>query len=135
MRTEFERWILSTRKQTQPWSLVERSSDGEGYLDLYTQKQWEGWQAARQAEREAALDSISLVDGWVRLPGTVKETKSELIKRIDIYVSRLRDALEEIRQVASGEKQVAIDDTEGMEWIDKRAIRTLKAPAAKEMKS
>jgi len=44
MRTTFERWILGTRKQTQPFGLIERS--GEGYFDLYTQKHWEGWQAA-----------------------------------------------------------------------------------------
>lgn len=31
----------------------------------------------------------------------------------------LREALEEIVRVASGEKQVAVDDTEGMAWIDK----------------
>lgn len=33
----------------------------------------------------------------------------------------LREALEEIVRVASGEKQVSVDDTEGMEWIDKFA--------------
>src|ERR1700685_1103315 len=38
----------------------------------------------------------------------------------------LREALEEIVAVASGERQVAVDDTEGMEWIDKRARRALK---------
>jgi len=40
----------------------------------------------------------------------------------------MRAALEEIRQVASGEKQVAIDDTEGMAWIDKRAQAALASP-------
>src|SRR5271165_2176342 len=43
----FEKWILSTRKQTQPYGLTEHSD--EGYLDLYTQKQWEGWKAALAA--------------------------------------------------------------------------------------
>lgn len=38
---------------------------------------------------------------------------------------KLREALEEIVAVASGERQVAVDDTEGMEWIDKRARKAL----------
>jgi hypothetical protein len=38
---------------------------------------------------------------------------------------KLRKALEEIVAVASGERQVAVDDTEGMEWIDKRARKAL----------
>lgn len=47
MRDRFETWVLATRKQTQPYGLVERAGEnGEKYLDLYTQKQWEGWQAA-----------------------------------------------------------------------------------------
>ena len=46
MKKEFENWILRTRIQTQPWSLIEPNESGKGYLDLYTQKQWEGWQAA-----------------------------------------------------------------------------------------
>jgi hypothetical protein len=49
-RKAFEAWVLATRKQTQPYGLVERS--GEGYLDLYTQKQWEGWRASREAAEE-----------------------------------------------------------------------------------
>ena len=47
---------------------------------------------------------------------------------------KLREALEEIRQVASGEKQVAMDDTEGMAWIDKRAQAALaEKPAEREV--
>ena len=51
-RSAFEYWVLKTRVQTQPWSLIERSSSGEGYLDLYTQKRWEGWQAGYQKQWE-----------------------------------------------------------------------------------
>lgn len=43
-RERFEKWILATEEQTQPFGLVERN--GEGYLDLYTQKKWAGWKAA-----------------------------------------------------------------------------------------
>jgi hypothetical protein len=67
MRDKFEFWVLRSVKQTRPWSPIERSSSGDGYLDLYTQnpwspiersssgdgyldlytqKKWEGWQAA-----------------------------------------------------------------------------------------
>ena len=46
MREEFEKYITSVYGPTheQPWSIIEHS--GEGYLDLYTQRRWEGWQAA-----------------------------------------------------------------------------------------
>jgi hypothetical protein len=40
-------------------------------------------------------------------------------------VKRLEEALEEIREVASGEKQVADDDTEGLAWVDKKAKSAL----------
>lgn len=43
-REAFERWVLATHEQTQPFGLVERS--GDGYLDGTTQKEWRGWQAA-----------------------------------------------------------------------------------------
>jgi hypothetical protein len=39
----------------------------------------------------------------------------------------LKKALEEIVAVASGERQIADDDTEGMAWIDKRARAALAA--------
>lgn len=46
-REAFEKWILATNVQTQPFGLVELVRDGrKTYLDLYTQKRWEGWQAA-----------------------------------------------------------------------------------------
>jgi len=44
-------------------------------------------------------------------------------------MDKLREALEEIVAVASGERQVAVDDTEGMEWIDKRARQALAEAA------
>ena len=44
----------------------------------------------------------------------------------------LREALEEIVAVASGERQVAVDDTEGMEWIDKRARQALAEAALRQ---
>lgn len=40
-------------------------------------------------------------------------------------VNTFRKALEEIIAVASGERQVANDDTEGIAWIDKRARTAL----------
>jgi hypothetical protein len=40
-------------------------------------------------------------------------------------MDKLREGLEEIVAVASGERQVANDDTEGMEWIDRRARQAL----------
>lgn len=45
----YERSIPEERQQ--PWSLVERSNDGkgkegDGYLDLTTQRRWEGWKLA-----------------------------------------------------------------------------------------
>lgn len=52
-RKAFEKWILKTRKQTQPWGLTELNHAGDGYLDLYTQKQWEGWQAGFAAGEAA----------------------------------------------------------------------------------
>ncbi len=52
LRPQFEAWILATRKQTQPFGLTERS--GEGYLDLYTEKHWQGWKAALAAHPAAA---------------------------------------------------------------------------------
>ena len=44
-RADFEKYIYLAygSKHTQPWGIIERS--GEGYLDLYTQLRWEGWQA------------------------------------------------------------------------------------------
>ena len=38
---------------------------------------------------------------------------------------RAESTLEEIRRVASGELQVAADDTDGMAWIDRRAANAL----------
>ena len=45
-RADFEKYIYLAYGNThkQPWGILERS--GEGYLDLYTQRRWEGWQAA-----------------------------------------------------------------------------------------
>ena len=40
---------------------------------------------------------------------------------------KLIEALQEIIEVASGERQVAEDDTEGMAWIDKRARAAVRA--------
>lgn len=42
---DFEEYIYRTYGSThkQPWDILERSK--EGYLDLYTQLRWEGWQA------------------------------------------------------------------------------------------
>lgn len=40
---------------------------------------------------------------------------------------KFMEAIEDIRQVATGEKQVANDDTEGMAWITKR-IAALNLP-------
>jgi hypothetical protein len=42
---------------------------------------------------------------------------------------KLRDALQTIVDVASGEQQVADDDTAGMAWIDKYARDALKPTA------
>lgn len=53
IRKEFEKWVLKSRKQTQPWGLTELNSKGDGYLDLYTQKHWEGWQAGWSAGEKA----------------------------------------------------------------------------------
>src|SRR5277367_2684900 len=43
---QFEKWVLKTRKHTQPFGLTKRARDG--YLDLYTELQWQGWQAAQE---------------------------------------------------------------------------------------
>lgn len=48
-----------------------------------------------------------------------------LVAFIQSELSPLREALEEIRQVASGENQVADDDTAGMAWVDRRATAAL----------
>jgi len=45
-------------------------------------------------------------------------------------VDALQSAMQEIVEVASGERQVADDDTEGMAWIDKRARRALAGEKA-----
>ena len=45
-RADFEKYIYlayGSNNNIQPWGIIERS--GEGYLDLYTQLRWEGWQA------------------------------------------------------------------------------------------
>ena len=42
-------------------------------------------------------------------------------------MDKLIEALQEIIEVASGERQVAEDDTEGMAWIDKRARAAVRA--------
>jgi hypothetical protein len=54
----------------------------------------------------------------------------DLKKKID-----LRRVLEHIVQVASGEKQVATDDTAGMAYIDKYARAALKAVNGDEVKT
>jgi len=60
--------------------------------------------------------------------------QTSLLKHINVALASapavdragvLEEALKEIVEVASGEKQVANDDTEGMEWVDKRARRAL----------
>lgn len=43
-RPEFEAWAQATRPSRSWVDVGERS--GDGYLDLYVQKQWEGWVAA-----------------------------------------------------------------------------------------
>ena len=47
-RVVFEKHICLTygSKHKQPWSIIERSDGDDSYLDLYTQRRWEGWQAA-----------------------------------------------------------------------------------------
>jgi len=64
IRAAFEKWVLQARKQTQPFGLVERS--GDGYIDLYTQKHWEGWQAALATPSVASpQDGLTdLADKW-----------------------------------------------------------------------
>ena len=44
-RADFEKYIYLAygAKHKQPWGILERV--GEGYLDLYIQLRWEGWQA------------------------------------------------------------------------------------------
>src|ERR1035437_9042794 len=46
------------------------------------------------------------------------KAKNERIASIGAEVARLREALRFAQRVASGEQQVAEDDTEGMAWID-----------------
>jgi hypothetical protein len=58
-------------------------------------------------------------------PSSEAEALKEVIKMLTRNERHLRKALEEIVAVASGEKQVADDDTEGMAWIDKLGRRTL----------
>ena len=50
-RADFEKYIYLTysSRHRQPWGIIER--EGEGYLDLYTQRRWEGWKAAIQCTR------------------------------------------------------------------------------------
>jgi hypothetical protein len=45
-RADFEKYIYLAygSAHRQPWGIIERA--GEGYLDLYTQRRWEGWKAA-----------------------------------------------------------------------------------------
>jgi hypothetical protein len=47
-RERFELWATKNdppREEPRAWPLLERSGSGDGYLDLYVQKHWEGWQA------------------------------------------------------------------------------------------
>lgn len=50
-------------------------------------------------------------------------------RRIDpqARIKELLEAIEEIRQVATGERQVGNDDTDGLDWIARR-IAALKPP-------
>lgn len=47
------------------------------------------------------------------------------IQRIGNVRDRYRAALEKIRRIATGEDQVADDDTDGMAWIAKEAMQAL----------
>lgn len=44
--------------------------------------------------------------------------------------AKLVEALKIIQSVASGERQVAVDDTDGMAWIDKYAREALREAGA-----
>lgn len=55
---------------------------------------------------------------------TARERMGELAV-LEAENRRLRDELEIIRQIASGEAQVADDDTEAMGIIDRRAVAAL----------
>lgn len=51
----------------------------------------------------------------------------KLAQEKDAEVARLREALETVVSVASGERQVADDDTGGMAWIDRFARAALNS--------
>lgn len=79
-REQFEAWVLRTRIQSQPFGLVERS--GEGYLDLYTQKEWQGWQAASEAISFSIAAMKPRIQGAAYQQGFF-DAKDEALKRAE----------------------------------------------------
>lgn len=79
---------------------------------LGTHAVWQGQEAA--------------ISAWNR-----RAEPDDRIARLEQENKALLEALREIVSVASGEKQVAFDDTEGMGWVDKRARAALKATEKK----
>ena len=55
----------------------------------------------------------------------------ECIVELERQLAEARKALDEVWEVASGEKQVAMDDTQGMEWITDylSALEFINTPA------
>lgn len=78
----------------------------------------ESYEWARFCDYCGAEDTCD--DDLPACPVTREDLSQQLASKGE-EIARLREALAEIRQVASGEKQVAQDATEGMAWIDKRA--------------
>jgi hypothetical protein len=115
MRAAFEKWVLQARKQTQPFGLVERS--GDGYIDLYTQKHWEGWQAALATPSVASPQHIFDADspsqdcscGWKTTP-----EHRFTIEQAHKAWRRHKDSVEPAAPV--GEPGRTLDGIDGQRW-------------------
>lgn len=75
----------------------------------YSPTQEEISAAARSAKRKFSNRFVSM------------NTYADALEKL----AMAEEAIQKIRQVASGELQIAMDDTVGMEWIDKYAQQVI----------
>jgi vacuolar-type H+-ATPase subunit I/STV1 len=92
------------------------------------------WEQSRQPLSECFQSGIDEATAELRERLAKSEALNELLckqrNKSEAACAAMRDLLEKIRQVASGEQQVAVDDTCGMAWIAGR-IYALSTDAGK----
>jgi len=90
---------------------------------LFLQRRLDELEKQFDAACNLADDRLEQCDRYYKSLEAVKEANVDLQRRLDEAV----EVIKEIKSIASGEEQVADDDTGGMEWLDRKAAAFLAA--------